>query len=170
MMYIHQHWTLFDHLLYWKGHLISAWTKRLLSLTSCCCHAPRFSPKSLMFFASFCISWFLNLHSKSLKRGAIVPPPVRGPSMHLLPCIFVQCCAFERCVLCTVSPLPLFSLVPTFVKEKLHHGEQNIINIMPNVFWARTNLSNLYKMFHLTDTLCQLLLDEPPNFCRWWKS
>lgn len=116
MMYIHQHWTLFDHSLYWKGHIISAWTKRLLSLTSCCCHAPKFSPISWMVFASFCISWFLNLHNKSLKRGAVFPS--LSLQCTFLSWIFVQCCAFERWVLCTVSPLLHFSLVPTFVKKK----------------------------------------------------
>lgn len=123
MMYIHQHWTLFDHSLYWKGHIISAWTKPWLSLTSSCCHAPRFSPISLVFFAFFCISWFLG----SLKRGAVFPPLPVGLQCTFLSCIFVQCCAFERWVLCTVSPLLQFSLVPTFCLKKKMKGQCSII-------------------------------------------
>lgn len=124
-------------------------------------------------FCLFCISCFLNLHSKSLKRGAVFPPLSVGLQCTFLSCIFVQCCAFERWVLCTVSPLLQFSLVPTFVfvflkRTMLNHRVQNIINIMPNFFGSRTNLSNLYKMFHLTDILCQLVLDWALNFnsCR----
>lgn len=45
-------------------------------------------------FCLFCISRFLNLHSKSLKRGAVFPPLSVSLQCTFLSCIFVQCCAF----------------------------------------------------------------------------